>query len=163
MYHAAGSNWKCPYYKDGFGCRIYETRPEICRGYTPTLRNCLKARMGHAGFNAESWYQWNVTEYCKTQLHRNTGLDSFKDYKAVFLYSLIIPYLVSEEKMKSYLGNRTVRTLIQLDFRIEQLIDLDADIPDCIREYLQLNEKCQTIKDIFNPSKLRLFSSSNNE
>ena len=57
MINTTGSNQRCHFYKDGFGCSIYENRPEICRNYIPTLSNCLKARMGHVGFNIEALNQ----------------------------------------------------------------------------------------------------------
>jgi Fe-S-cluster containining protein len=78
-----GSSRRCPFYKDGFGCSIYKSRPEICRDYIPTLSNCLKARMGNAGFNIEEWGKHCITEYCKTHLHRITGLRSSIDDKTI--------------------------------------------------------------------------------
>ena len=153
MINAIDNGWKCPFYKDSSGCNIYETRPEICRKYIPTLSNCLKARMIYSGFIIESWYRCNVTTYCQMQLHQNTGLNSFNDYKAVFIYSLIIPYLVSEKKLGSYQESRRQRTLID-PWNIEQFIDIDSEIPDCIREYLKLGENYKVINDIFKPHAL---------
>lgn len=148
------SSQQCHFYAEGIGCSIYESRPEMCRNYIPTLNNCIKARMAYAGFNFEQWSGHCITEYCKTDLHRNTGLCMPIDYKAIYIYSKIMPYLISEERIEYYHEITKELPLLPADFRIEQLIDLDAEIPYWIREYLQLDDKSKTIKDIFSPHAL---------
>lgn len=144
-------NKRCPLYKDGIGCSIYDTRPDLCREYISSFCNCLYGRLGCVGFSVKAWYDNNMDAYCQTQLHRITRLDPLKDSKAVYLYFLIIPYLISEEKVRQYRYSKRVGTLIQKHYTIEDFIDLDQIIPDCIREDLQLNDEYQTIKDIFTP------------
>ena len=145
---------KCPFYKDDMGCSIYKNRPEICRNYIPTLSNCLKARMAYAGFDIEAWSPHCITEYCKTRLHHNTGLCRLKDWKAVYIYSQIFPYLTLEKKLMNS-GKKDNWHLIPADSSIEQLIDLNAEIPSWIREFLQLNDKYTIINDIFEPDNQR--------
>ena len=81
------------------------------------------------------------------------GLDPHKDYKQVFPYSLIFPFLVSEEILQSYQELRGDRIAIGPS-HLEKFIDVDGEIPNCIREYLQLDDNYQTIKDVFTPHAL---------
>ena len=143
---------RCPLYWDDLGCSVYENRPELCRNYAPTLNNCFKSRLGYAGFILELWGSHNITEYHKTKLHLRTGLRWSKDYKTICLYSLIMPYLASEEKIRYYHTKRRSKVLIPADSTIERLIDFKAEIPDWIRDYLQLDDRYLTILDIFKTS-----------
>ena len=78
-------NRRCPLYKDGVGCSIYDTRPNVCRNYRPSFYACLHGRLGSVGFSVKTWYSNNMDAYCETQLHRNTKLHPLKDSKMVYL------------------------------------------------------------------------------
>jgi len=147
-------NRKCPLYEDSIGCTIYETRPDVCRDFIPSHYSCLCSRLASAGFKVEPWYRNNMDAYCKTQLHHYTGLNPFRDDKAVYLYSLILPYLVSVNRVKEYWQSRKKGMNISKIYSIEDFIDVDSQIPDCIREFLHLDGEYKTIKDIFNPHAL---------
>ena len=145
-------NRRCPFYKDSIGCSIYKTRPNSCKDYIPSLCACLRGRLGSAGFKVESWYGDNkMNEYLETQLHRDTGLDPSKDNNVVCLYFLIIPFLISAEKVKHHEHPKKDGTLERRKYTIEDFIDVDKKIPDCIREFLQLDDKYKIIKELFAP------------
>ena len=144
-------NRTCPLYKEDVGCTIYDTRPDVCRNYRASFYNCLHGRLGSTGFSVKDWYKNNMDAYCQTQLHRNTKLHPLKDSKTVYLYSLIIPFLISEARVRQYHYSKKAGTLLKRHYTIEDFIDLDQEIPDCIREYLQLDDGYQIIKDVFTP------------
>jgi len=149
------NNGTCPLYKDGIGCSIYDTRPSVCRDYIPSHYNCLMARLGSAGLpGIQSWYNDNKCLYCETQLHRYTGLHPIVDNKTVYLYSLIMPFLFSEDKVKEHVPSQKDERLKSRDYTLDDLIDVNEEIPSCLREYLQLDDKYKTIKDLFNPDAL---------
>ena len=75
-----------------------------------------------------------------------TGLNPSKDMKTVYLYSIIIPDLVSEDKVEQFHKSRSYPT----DYTVQNLIDLNAEIPHSIRLYLNLDrDKYRVIHDLF--------------
>lgn len=154
MTNTTDDDKRCPLYDNSIKCSIYETRPNACREYIPSYYKCLYGRLGRVGYSLKSWYRHNVDVYCETKLHRDTGLDPAKDYKAVFLYSVILPFLFSEEKVQRYMQDIKTGTNREKRFKADICIDVHKEIPDCIREYLQLDNKYKIIKDIFPPKAL---------
>jgi Fe-S-cluster containining protein len=147
-------NSTCPLYQDGHGCSIYQNRPETCREYPPSLFNCLRAKLKRAGFSIQTYYNNDTVEaYCSTQLHHNTKLDCYKDEKTVYRYSLVMPFLFSAEKYLQFVEDQKNGKLLKNKYTFDDIIDLDQEIPGCVREYLQLDEDCKIIKDIFEPKR----------
>lgn len=139
----------CPFYIKGTGCSIYDTRPDECRNYKSSNHACLRGRLFRVGFDVDAWYDNCFSDYCETRLHRMTGLDPITDCQAVYLYSMLTPYLVSEKKVIHYyqLERRGISKSEYLT--VEGFINADSEIPHSVRSYLQLDGAFRVIRDLF--------------